>query len=431
MQYYGTKLTENISKREPEGYLLCLNVPVARTGTQDYLPGELGLPGSDPVPVFRPEAEVFSPETVASFEGMPVTNDHPPDGVDVDNIRRLQMGHAHNVRRGSGNESDLLLADLIITDPRLIDAVLAGKREISCGYTYELSREDGQYFQRRIRGNHIAVVDAGRAGPRVSIKDMKPNERSTSIMKKSISRLLARMAKDGDIDTVAEFIGELIGEPEETPAEAVAEAAAEAVEAVEEAVEAAAEEPATEVVLPAATDEEGLAGVIERLDRLIALLTPAAPAGPAGDEEPAGEGEVTAETAEEIAEVVGEVVEAVAAEAGEEVPAEEAEEIAEMVETILEPDVSGTIGEEEADCGSGGKPCAADALSAALMAVRPVLGKMTPLQRRKVCADIAARLPRSSPNGADSRYAAVKASGGNPADLGKRIMASRNPNYHV
>ena len=40
MQYYGNRLSENISRREPEGYLLCLNVPVARTGTQDYLPEE-------------------------------------------------------------------------------------------------------------------------------------------------------------------------------------------------------------------------------------------------------------------------------------------------------------------------------------------------------------------------------------------------------
>ena len=43
LQYYGTRLSENISRREPEGYLLCLNVPVARTGTQEYLPEELGL----------------------------------------------------------------------------------------------------------------------------------------------------------------------------------------------------------------------------------------------------------------------------------------------------------------------------------------------------------------------------------------------------
>ena len=79
MHYYGTRLSENISKREPEGYLLCLNVPVARTGTQEYLPAEIGLAGSRPVEVYRPAEEVFSPATVASFEGMPVTDGHPPE----------------------------------------------------------------------------------------------------------------------------------------------------------------------------------------------------------------------------------------------------------------------------------------------------------------------------------------------------------------
>ena len=172
MQYYGNQISENISRREPEGYLLCLNVPVARTGMQEYLPEELGL-GSGPgfIQVYRPEEEVFAPETMASFEAVPVTNDHPRDGVDLDNIRRLQAGHAQNVRRGSGEEADLLLADLVITDERLIEAILGGKREISCGYTYELAEENGRYIQRKIRGNHIAVVDAGRAGLRVSIKD--------------------------------------------------------------------------------------------------------------------------------------------------------------------------------------------------------------------------------------------------------------------
>jgi hypothetical protein len=186
---------------------------------------------------------VFSPETIASFEGMPVTNDHPPDGVDIGNIRALQKGHAHNVRRGAGAESDLLLADLIITDPVLIDGILnGGKREISCGYTYELCEENGTYIQRKIRGNHVAVVDAGRAGSRVSIKDHKATipERRTRSMKKSLSKILARMAKDGDIETVAEIIEEMI-EPEstETSAEAVAEAVAE----VAPVVAAAAEEP--------------------------------------------------------------------------------------------------------------------------------------------------------------------------------------------
>ena len=43
MTYFGTRLSENISRREPEGYLICLNVPVAHTGTQEWAPsGSLG-----------------------------------------------------------------------------------------------------------------------------------------------------------------------------------------------------------------------------------------------------------------------------------------------------------------------------------------------------------------------------------------------------
>ena len=98
MIYFGTRLSENISRREPEGYLICLNVPVARTGTQEYLPSELGLAWTDArmIPVYRPEEEVFSPACIASFEGMPVTDDHPsaPDGVNAENIRFLQKGHS-------------------------------------------------------------------------------------------------------------------------------------------------------------------------------------------------------------------------------------------------------------------------------------------------------------------------------------------------
>ena len=456
MHYYGTRLSENISRREPEGYLLCLNVPVARTGSQEYLPEELGM-GSGPglVEVHRPEEEVFSPETIASFEGMPVTNDHPPDGVDIGNIRALQKGHAHNVRRGSGEESDLLLADLIITDPTLIDLILDGKREISCGYTYELCEENGQFIQRKIRGNHVAVVDAGRAGPRVSIKDNKaatkaplePSplvsikdqrpkepERSTHTMKKSLSKILARMAKDGDIETVAEIIEEMI-EPEGT---AEAEAAA-AVEEAAEAVETVAEDPAAVMETPEGTtivvDEDTLAGIISRLDRLIELLTPA----PAADDDPV----------EEIAEAVEEAIEAAAAAEEEPVLPDEdlpeslsPEDVAEIVGEILEPVSAEALSEvldpveDECDPEEQEVLSTGDALRTALRAVRPALARMPKKQRARVCADIAARLGRPAGRRGMDAYAGLvtgkrKPPRRNPADLGKRIMASRNVNMKV
>ena len=412
MHYYGTRLSDNISKREPEGYLLCLNVPVARTGVQEYLPEELGLTsGSSLIQVFRPEEEVFSEATMASFEGMPVTNDHPPLGVDVSNIRALQKGHAHNVRRGSGEESDLLLADLIITDPALITAILEeGKREISCGYTYELREENGRYIQRQIRGNHVAVVDAGRAGPRVCIKDHKANTtrlKGVTAMKKSLSKVLARMAKDGDIETVAEIIEEMI-EPEnnsELPGEET------------ETVETPAAVVETEAGNTIAVDEDALGRIIERLDRIIALLEPA----PAADEVP-----------EEIAEAIEEAVEA-----AEQTENPAAGEVSAVMEEILDP-VASVILENEADEEEQELPevlRTGDALRAALAAVRPVLARMPRNMRRKMAGDIAANLRRTrgrGTTGADA-YAALasarRRTAPASAELGKKIMASRNSNY--
>ncbi len=427
MIYYGTRLSENISRREPEGYLLCLNVPVARTGSQDYLPEELNLPrGPDLIPVFRPESEVFSPETIASFEGMPVTNDHPPDGVTIENIRTLQKGHAHNVRRGTGEESDLLLADLIITDPVLIDQILDGKREISCGYTYELHEENGQYIQRKIRGNHVAVVDAGRAGARVSIKDHKP-ERSLFHMKKSLLKKLTRMARDGDPEAV-EALAEAVEEIVEAPStEEVTVIAAAAEPAAETAVEVA---PAEEGVT-VSVDNDALTAILERLDQLIALLTPAA-----GDEDPLeAAAEVTAEAIPEELSEVEEVLETVEETAGEPALEAAAEEVAAVVEEVLEETASGVLEPDPAsdECEDPENSLInADALRTALMAVRPSLARMKPRERRKACNNIAAHFARQ--NAADSRrYAALlssrKPAARNGADLGKRIMAKRNPNY--
>ena len=62
LTYYGTEISPNQTKTD-EGFLICKNVPIARTGTMEYLARELGLDG-DPeriVAVNRYEEDVFSP----------------------------------------------------------------------------------------------------------------------------------------------------------------------------------------------------------------------------------------------------------------------------------------------------------------------------------------------------------------------------------
>lgn len=253
-------------------------------------------------------------------------------------------------------------------------------------------------------------------------------------MKKSLSKILARMAKDGDIETVAEIIEEMM-EPE-APVEAVAE---EAAEEVAEAVEEVAEEPAAVVETPEGTtvvvDEATLADVISRLDQLITLLTPAA-----ADEEPAGE----AAAAEEIAEAVEEAIEAVTAETAEEEAFQpgvtSVEEINELVREVLDP-VSEVLDADEGECDEPqdepGVISTGDALRNALRAVSPALSQMSEKQRQRVCSDIAARVNRApvrrnADRVNDGIYAALAAAcrkpPARPEDLGKRIMETRSAN---
>lgn len=204
-QYYVTeRISEHISET-PQGFLLCRDVPIARTGHQEYLAREIGLdalPANTVVPVNRLDDDVFDPATLASFEGATVTLGHPQGAfVTADNWRNLAVGHLTNVRRGEGDQSHLIMADMLIKDPTTILQVKGGLREVSCGYdcTY-VQDEAGEWRQTEIRGNHVAIVPRGRAGAECSIKD--------SIMSKVIDKVKAIWARATDEAAAAVAAGE-------------------------------------------------------------------------------------------------------------------------------------------------------------------------------------------------------------------------------
>lgn len=181
MKYFGSKISNNMIMTK-DGFLICQNVPISRTGTQDYLDIELyGNGVGDIVKVNREEEEVFSDEAIASFEGKPFTDEHPQELVDPDNFTLYAKGHVQNVRRGKGKFNNNLVADIFVNDKETIDKIQNGKREISCGYECEDVERDGELYQTNIRGNHIALVDRGRAGSKVAIRD-KSIQKGESIM---------------------------------------------------------------------------------------------------------------------------------------------------------------------------------------------------------------------------------------------------------
>lgn len=219
--YYGSRFSPNMT-RTTDGFLICHNVPLARTGEQDYLGSEVGMNDASIVKVYRKPEEVFKKATLASFEGKPVTDDHPAEFVEPGNATGYIRGTCTNVRRGTGKNADLIIGDLIIYDATLISEIESGKREISAGYLCDYRECDGGMEQCNIVCNHIAVVHNGRAGSRVAIRDAKPvikNGGKTMSKKGNIvSRMLAVFAKDED--TTPEDLKEAmdaVNEPEEKP----------------------------------------------------------------------------------------------------------------------------------------------------------------------------------------------------------------------
>lgn len=199
--FYGSRFSPNMTKT-PEGFLVAHNVPISRTGWYEYLGDEIGEDDQSGkvVKVFRSPEEVFSDAAISSFEGKPVTDEHPSELVTPENATRYARGAVQNVRQGSGQDTDLLLADLVIYDQTLISEVQDGKREVSCGYDVDyVDNGDGTYSQKKIAGNHVAVVTSGRAGNRVAIKDSKENPNTEGAKKMAKIKLPRKQGRVTDI----------------------------------------------------------------------------------------------------------------------------------------------------------------------------------------------------------------------------------------
>lgn len=163
-------------KKTPQGYLM-LDAIIARSGEQNYLAHELGIFDGDPnkvVVLDRPAEEVTDPMSVASFINMPITDEHPIGGnVNPSNFTGLSKGIVLDAEPTPSNQ---IKASLIIYDSVLITKIEDGKEELSGGYTAEIDFSDdgNSATQRKIRGNHVAFVDAARCGKECSIFDSKP-----------------------------------------------------------------------------------------------------------------------------------------------------------------------------------------------------------------------------------------------------------------
>lgn len=139
----------------------------------------------------REKSEVFDPKSLASYEQMPATHDHPPVMLDSNNSRRYMVGSTgERVDRETVDGEEYVRTSVMVADSDTIKDMDSGKLEVSCGYACVVENKSGVHpvygrydaKQTQIRGNHLAVgIDRGRAGRTARVRmdsELTPEERN-------------------------------------------------------------------------------------------------------------------------------------------------------------------------------------------------------------------------------------------------------------
>jgi hypothetical protein len=151
-----------------DGYLVAAP-RVARTGIQLYRGSEVGVSDKQIVKIYRPEDQVFDTTSMHTFAHKPITNDHPPEPVNSKNWSKYAKGQ---IGDEIARDGDFIRVPMVLMDDKTIQDTKNGKVELSVGYTCDLDMTpgmtpDGQAYdgiQKNINVNHVAFVDAARAG---------------------------------------------------------------------------------------------------------------------------------------------------------------------------------------------------------------------------------------------------------------------------
>lgn len=178
IRYDSAKFKATIDEN---GFLVDTPV-VARLGVQVYYTED-----GRTVREFRPAEEVFKDESLASYQGKPMTLDHV--FVNSENAKEVVVGSVTGKAEPFGSS---VVAPIVVYDNTAIQEAMAGNaKELSVGYSAVLDetpgwgdpitgeyvlKSDGDQFdapegwqefdaiQRDIKVNHLAMVYRGRAG---------------------------------------------------------------------------------------------------------------------------------------------------------------------------------------------------------------------------------------------------------------------------
>ena len=149
------------------------------TGKQIDYDGSLRLDPHKIYWVLRPPEELFHPDAIKSFNGLPIRIGHVMLGTGFKSVDDEPVdGCIYNVRQ-SLDMPEYLIGDFSIYTDKMKEVLEKGRiRELSLGYRCQYIPESGVYNgqpyefkQANLRGNHLALVENGRCGSSVRVCD--------------------------------------------------------------------------------------------------------------------------------------------------------------------------------------------------------------------------------------------------------------------
>ena len=176
----------SVREKDRNGFLHVKISPLTRVQVAPYygreIPGfeELGLQRDKIYYGYRPEEELKKESTINSVNGIPIQLRHHADFAD-NPAKETRIG-------ATGTEatykSPFLMNSLHFFDKKAIDLIESdAMKELSLAYRYkpdfkssgEINGQKYDFTMRDLSGNHLALVEKGRAGREVLVYDENPN----------------------------------------------------------------------------------------------------------------------------------------------------------------------------------------------------------------------------------------------------------------
>lgn len=202
---------------DSNGFMRVANCPLTKEQVAPYLGREipnfrsLGLEPDRIYQVYRPASELSKPSTINSVKGIPLLLDHAP--VSPDDLREDQLvGSLGDAAKWDGT---YLRCNLNILAKKAQDHIKDhSMRELSLSYAYTPVIKAGSFkgkhydiVMKDIKANHLALVEAGRAGSDVRVCDslpmeLKQMEENTNVLE-VLNKLLDEVQKQNQSNAAA------------------------------------------------------------------------------------------------------------------------------------------------------------------------------------------------------------------------------------